>query len=372
MNLRCCSFNIMAEDILHSNKKILMFGAGVIGQITTPEILREYNLLSHLDCYLDNDKTKWGSSIVIGNQKYEVKSPDYLNRCDANAVILINISRFPEVKDQLERVESTKNMTAYIMPMMCIHNLCTGSLSGTAIMTDEPLIPKRIHYMWLGRKPIPDNLQKCMDSWKKYCSDYEILEWNEDNYDINKHPYMKHAYEGGAYGFVPDYARLDILYNYGGFYLDTDVELKQSLDRMRYQEAFCGVEKWQIINFGGCSGAVKNHPMIKRLLDARKEVAFLDESGKQNKNTCGFYDTRIVLDEGYKINGASQNIKGMNIYAYDYFHPYDYMSGLLQMTDNTVSIHHFNGGWLDEKMKKQNELSAKRYMELYRKSLMNV
>lgn len=359
----------MSDDIMKNQEKIIMFGAGAIGQITTPEILKEYQLLSYLDCYLDNDETKWGKSLIVCGEKYEIKSPAYLNQCAVNSVILINISRFAEVKEQLEQMECTKKMTVYIMPMMCIHNMCTEPSGGNGIMTDRPLIPKQIHYMWLGRKPVPDNLQRCMDSWKKYCPDYEIIEWNEDNYDIGKHPYMVKAYESGAYGFVPDYARLDILYNYGGFYLDTDVELKRSLEKMRYQEAFCGVEKWQIVNFGGCSGAVKGHPMIKKFLDARGDILFIDELGNLNKNTCGFYDTRTILDEGYKVNGTSQSINGMNVYAYDFFHPYDYMSGLLNMTENTVSIHHFNGGWLDEKMKKQNELSAKRYLELYKECL---
>ena len=273
------------------------------------------------------------------------------------------------MKEQLEQMECTKNMTAYIMPMMCIHNMCSDVSEGNPIMTDVPLIPKKIHYMWLGRKEIPSNLQKCIDSWKKYCPDYEIIEWNENNYDISKHPYMQQAYEKSAYGFVPDYARLDILYQYGGFYLDTDVELVKSIDDLRYQEAFCGVEKWQVLNFGGGSGAVKGHPMIKKFLDARRDVYFLDKNGNQNKNTCGFYDTKVILENGYQINGQTQNVKGMNIYAYDYFHPYDYMSGLLSRTEHTYAIHHFNGGWLDEKMREQNELTSMKYKQLYRECL---
>ena len=129
------------------------------------------------------------------------------------------------------------------------------------------------------------------------------------------------------------------MYREGGFYFDTDVEIKKNLDELRYQEAFCALEKWQILNFGGGSGAVKGHPMIKRFLDARESIMFLDENGKQNRNTCGFYDTQTALAEGYEITGKTQNIGGMNIYAYDYFHPYDYMSGLTNETEHTFSIH---------------------------------
>ena len=223
--------------------------------------------------------------------------------------------------------------------------------------------------MWLGRKPIPDNLKRCIDSWRKYCPDYEIIEWNEDNYDVEKHPYMIFAYEVKAYGFVPDYVRLDILYNEGGFYIDTDVEIKKNLDDLRYQEAFCGVEKWQIINFGGLSGAAPKHPMIKLFLDARKNISFLDADGQPQKITCGMYDTPVAIRAGYKINGKTQCINGMNIYAYDYFHPYDYMSGTVYETEHTYSIHWFNGGWLDGKMKKANDNTQKKYEHIYQKAV---
>ncbi len=369
MSIKCCSFRRMADEIIKHNKKIIMFGAGVIGQITTPEILRRYGVLSYLECYLDNDHNKCGEVIEIDGRKYEIKEPEYLKGCNKNRVVLINISRFDEVKIQMEHMAVIEKLDIYIMPMMCIHNMCSGRSGGMAVKKDEALIPKKIHYMWIGKKEIPDNLKKCMDSWKKYCPDYEIIEWNESNYDIWKHPYMRQAYERGAYGFVPDYARLDILYSHGGFYMDTDVELIKSLDAMRYQEVFCGVEKWQVLNFGGCSGAVKGHPMMKSFLDARENIFFVDENGNQNRSTCGFYDTKLILERGYRTDGTTQTVDGMNIYAYDYFHPYDYMSGLLHVTENTYSIHHFNGGWLDEKMKEQNDLTAKKYLRLYKECL---
>lgn len=367
MRIRCCSIEEMKTEITKNDKKIVMFGAGAIGQVITPEILKSQGVLSYVDCYLDNSKAKWGDYIEAGGSFYEVKSPMYLESCASNTIILLNISRFPDVIRQLEGMPCTKGMTCFVMPMMLIHNFCTNASQGNVVLSDEPLIPKKLHYMWLGKKPLPNNLKKCIESWKKYCPDYEVIEWNEDNYDLGKHPYMKQAYEVGEYGFVPDYARIDILYNEGGFYLDTDVELKRSIDDLRYQKAFCGVEKWQIINLGGLSGSVKGNHMMKEFLDARQDVFFLNKDGSQNKNTCGFYDTRVALKHGYKIDGTSQAIGDINIYAYDWFQPYDYMSGIINETENTHSIHWFSGGWLDEKMKKANEQARKVYMELYHK-----
>lgn len=371
MKLECCKFDTFVKRIIAGNKKLVLFGAGAIGNVVVPEMLEKLNIFQYVDCYVDNDKAKWKTTVEACGKKIEIHSPGYLESCqNSNTVILLNISRFSDVIEQLEQMECTKGMVCYIMPMMLIHNFCSSKSKGMALKTDAPFIPKKLHYMWFGGNPLPDNLKKCMESWKRYCPDYEIIEWNENNYDIEKHPYMKQAYEEGAYSFVSDYARLDILYDEGGLYLDTDVEIMKNIDDLLYQEAFCGVEKWQLLNSGGLSGSVKGHPMIKKILDARKDIYFIDKNGKQNRNTCGFYDTSVAIREGYRLNGMTQSVGGMNIYAYDYFHPYDYMSGLMNETDNTYSVHWFNGGWLDEKMKEVNEESKKKYMELYKRAVM--
>lgn len=364
-----CSFEYLQRKIQNNSMSIVFFGAGAIGQIVIPQIVLSYEIMDFIDCYIDNDSSKWNTTVSVLDKQISVKSPAYLNECDENTVIFINISRYADVIEQLEQMECTQNMTAFIMPMLIIDNFCSDVSTGNPIMTNSPVIPKKIHYIWLGKKDIPYNLRRCMDTWREKCPDYEIIQWDETNYDFGKHPYMREAYESGAYGFVSDYARLDILYHEGGFYFDTDVEIKCNLDNLRYQEAFCGLEKWQILNSGGGSGAVKGHPMIKRFLDAREPIRFLDENGKQNRNTCGFYDTQTALKAGYRINGETQNIGGMNIYAYDYFHPYDYMSGMTNETENTISIHHFNGGWMDAKMKEQNQLAIEKYQDIYKKCL---
>lgn len=372
MILKCTSFEEMDSEITEQNQSIIIFGAGVIGTVTVPEILRQYNLLHRVLFYADNNCRQKEVKNTIWDWSAEIKPVEELKNVNKNTVVIMAISRYVEVLKQLEQMESTENMTCYLMPMMCIHNFCNETSGGTPILEDKFLIPKKIHYMWLGRKQIPANLQKCIDSWKKYCPDYEIIQWNEDNYDITKHKYMQEAYDNKAYGFVPDYARLDILYQQGGIYLDTDVEIRKCLDPLLKQEAFCGVEKWQVINFGGCSGAVKGNRMIREFLKDRENICFLDKNGEQNMATCGFYDTGVAIKNGYQLNGMTQNIKGMNIYAYDYFHPYDYMSGISHTTEHTYSVHWFNGGWLDEKMKLANEEAATRFECIYSIALKNV
>lgn len=365
MNLIKCSISDLEYRIKTKAMRIIMFGSGTIGQISAPQILKECGLLQFVDCYIDNDEKKWETEVTVCGERYKIRSPKYLDSCPSQTIIILNISRYSEAIAQL----SCFPFECYIFPMMLIEEYCSTLSSGEPIMADEPLIPKKIHYMWLGENTIPLNLQKCIDSWKRFCPDYEIIQWNEHNYDLDKQLYMRQAYDTKAYGFVPDYARLDILYHEGGLYLDTDVEITRNIDDMLYQEAFCGVEKWQVLNFGGMSGAMRKHPMIKKFLDARKKILFINENGEQNRNTCGFYDTTVAINEGYKLNGKTQFISGMNIYAYDYFHPYDYMSGICNTTRNTHSVHWFNGGWMDENMKLANENARKEYKVLLSKSL---
>lgn len=366
MKVRVDSFENISDRFIIRNKKIVIYGAGMIGSVTTLSILQEFKLMENVDFFIDSDMNKCGTYIsgipVCGRDKLKsINGREY--------VLLIAISRFYDLLEELSEYSNLNDTECYIVPMLCIENFkpqsdwCVGRKSATS------RIPKVINYMWLGKSPIPKTLQKCIDSWKKYCPDYEIKCWNENNYDIDKIPYMKQAYAMNAYGFVPDYARLDILYNYGGIYLDTDVELVCSLDDILYQEAFCCVEKWQTINFGGGSGAVPGNEMIGKLLEERKKIKFVDETGRQNKNTCGYYDTKFFMEYGYKITGKIQNIEGVTVYPYEVFHPYDYMSGRIEKTVNTHGIHHFNGGWLDKSQMNANMVTSQNYEKIHENAI---
>lgn len=157
---------------------------------------------------------------------------------------------------------------------------------------------------------------------------------------------------------------MDILYNHGGLYIDTDVELIKNLDDLLVFDAFAGVEKWGNINVGGCSGAIPYHPMIKKMLDFRVNERFVMEDGSMNLTTCGYYETMPLIHNGFKPNNKVQTINGMTVFSSDYFHPYDYMSGETVITENTYSIHHFNGGWLDEKSRDNRMMTVQKYNDI--------
>lgn len=370
MIVRCCTFDEMTKQIELNHAKIIMVGAGVIGTVTTPAILKNYGSSHNVECYIDNNSKLWNTNIKLEGKAVPVYSMEFFkNMTNEPRVILLNISRYSDILRHLNSMVQLKNVICYIIPMMCVHNYSKTEDTGAVKDYNLPQIPKVIHYMWLGKKSMPDHLIKCVDSWKRFCPDYEIIQWDEENYDINKHFYMKEAYECKAYGFVPDYARLDILYQHGGIYMDTDVELIRPLDDLLYEDAFCGVEKWQVLNFGGCSGAVRGNDMIRQFLVNREQIHFLNQDGSQNRITCGYYDTRVAIENGYRINGTVQKLKNMNIYTSDYFHPYDYMSGRTEITKNTFSVHRFQGGWLTEAMKKENDAARREFDALYMNAL---
>lgn len=364
LKLRNPSYMDWSQEIKRENKKLIIYGAGMIGQIAAPDLVQRFGLERQLLFYADADAYKKGKTVTVGQGEYAIKTPEELRSyCaqDKNVVILITNSHFEPVITALDHFAELDGVEACILPIMQIEEGKNEEKPAPVRLSEQPLIPRVIHYCWFSGRPMPDSSKRCLESWEKYCPDYEIRKWDEGNYDVGKNRYMKAAYENKKWGFVPDYARLDILYHYGGIYIDTDVELVRSLDELLYQPAFCGVEKWGNINMGGCSGAVKGHPMLRRMLEAREKVSFIREDGSLNLETCGVYETGPFIKEGMRVNNQVQTVCGMTVYSSDYFQPYDYMSGELTMTKNTFSIHHFNGDWLDDKAKAQREKTQKQY-----------
>ena len=215
----------------------------------------------------------------------------------------------------------------------------------------EPIIPKVIHYCWFGHNPIPDKYKVWMESWHKFCPDYEIKEWNESNYDITKNKYMMQAYENKKWGFVPDYARLDIIYTHGGIYLDTDVEIVASFDELLYQKGFAGFESEQFVALGLGFGAVKGLPIIKEMMDYYDNQEFVNEDGSLNLIASPRLQTGILMEHGLQANGEYQIIDGMTIFPEKMFCGKSVLSRMIMLKPYTRSIHYFDASWQDENSK---------------------
>ncbi len=230
------------------------------------------------------------------------------------------------------------------------------------------MIPKIIHYCWFGGKPKPDLVQRCIASWKKKCPDYEIKEWNETNYDINSSYYMKEAYDAKKWAFVSDYARLDIIFKYGGIYLDTDVELLKNLDFLLDEKCFLGAETTGLINTGIGFGAERNSIAVKKMLDEYEGKHFRISDGVYDQVPCPQRNSKPFEKEGYVFTISNIWKRGfVSVYPPEYFCPIDYDTGNMILTKNTVSVHHFTATWIsDDEKRLQKELDdiEKKYGKL--------
>jgi len=367
MILKNSDYESLAKKIKDEDKRIIVYGAGVIGQVIIPYLIKEYNLSRYLDCFIDIDKRKKGSLINICGGEYQVTTPDYIESVEENNILLITNSRFFPILEFLDGIENLKNVEGYIVPIMQIFELKKAESIEIIRESNEQLIPKKIHYCWFGGGELPEFLKKCIDSWKVLCPDYEIIEWNEDNYDVNRHVYTREAYAHKKYGFVSDLARLDILYENGGIYLDTDVTLEKNLDALLYQDGFIGVEKWGNINTGGGCGFIKKHPMLKKVIEYRDSFHFELPDGSLNIETNGMYETRPFLEEGFKPCNILQEVADVKIYPAYVNHPYDYMSCEIHRKGATISVHHFYGGWMEKDIRRNRENTQKKYKEILKR-----
>lgn len=211
-------------------------------------------------------------------------------------------------------------------------------------------IPKIIHYCWFGGNPLPELAEKCIESWKKYLPDYEIIRWDEKNFDFNMNDYVKEAYENKKWAFITDYVRLYAMYNYGGIYMDTDVEVLKSLDRFLIHPAFSGFEDKVNIPTG-IMASEKHSKWIKRLLDYYDGRHFVI-NGKIDYTTNVLIITDITKKYyGLKQNNKYQDMGDVVMYPNDYFCPKDHINGEIYLTENSYCIHHFAGSWQNKGMK---------------------
>lgn len=214
------------------------------------------------------------------------------------------------------------------------------------------MIPKVIHYCWFGRGQMPKLALKCIESWKKYCPDYEIKEWNEDNFDLDMYPYVREAYDARKFAFVTDVVRLYALYHEGGIYMDTDVEVIKPLDSLLQYEAVSGFESPTQIPTG-LMASRDGHPLFKELLDEYNGIHFHRPDGTLDTTTNVTRISNTCLKYGLRLDNTLQTVCGFTLLPKDYLCPKSYKTGELELTANTLCIHHFSGSWVQNNKAKR-------------------
>lgn len=215
------------------------------------------------------------------------------------------------------------------------------------------MIPKIIHYCWFGHSELPPLARKCIASWRKFLPDYEIREWNEDNFDVNSIPFTAQAYKHKKYAFVSDYARLKIIYEHGGIYFDTDVEIIKSIDDIINSGPYMGLEVdirnanteklRRSVNPGLGFAAQAGNSLLKELLNRYEKTSYRKNSPK----TITEFTSELLLEKGFcPKDGEITDITGFKIYPRSFFQPISSKTHLVEITNDTRSIHHYVASWI--------------------------
>lgn len=224
------------------------------------------------------------------------------------------------------------------------------------------MIPKIIHYCWFGRSPLPESARRCINSWKRFCPDYELIEWNEDNFDFSTCQYAKEAYEARKWAFVSDYARFYIINSMGGIYFDTDVELIKDISIIVENGAFMGIEKSNDTtqtNAGLGLAAEAHNPLFKEIVDYYESLHFVKDDGTYDTTTVCTHVTEILKHHGFISKDALQKLDFITIYPSEYFCPQNFITRKTIITENTYSIHHYDSSWYNDEERYSYKLRQK-------------
>jgi len=329
-----------SNTVLQSNSQVLCYGAGLVGQ-SIEDIFQKAGLDKNIQCFIDGNPKKRGTFVKLFGRNLQIKSIDDLRSMDLqNKILLLTLESFDAVIENLNKFKELENLPCYIFPEL--NRYCAKE----AISKDNfcKTIPKVIHYCWFGKGEMPQVMKAYIEGWKRHNPDYKIIRWDENNYDIHKNNYLKQAYEAKKYAFVSDFARMDILYEHGGIYFDTDVEVLKSLDALLYNAAFIAYNEWPVPN-SAIIGSIAGLDIIRRIRDTRSEVNFLNPDGAYNLTINSAYEMSVLAQKGFKKDFTYQVIDGLAVYPPCFF-PQEGRLGLnVNIDERTFAVHYAVGSW---------------------------
>jgi len=351
-----CDIQTLMNKIKSDKLKLVCFGAGAYLREAC-NLFESFDFFDNIYSIIDNNPRKFSWR----EHSKDVFTPDKFLKSmnDDNLVMYISSSYYVEMFEQLNALLQTESVECYIhsfvlhMPLSYDFKECQTS--------DIPLIPKKIHYCWFGGKEIPKQNRIWMESWDKYCPDYEIIRWDESNYDVSKHHYMYEAYKQKRWAFVSDYARLDIVLNQGGVYLDNDVELLKSLDSLLFNKCFLGIVKPGLINTGLGFGSVADFPFLRLMRDYYDNYTFKFDYAWDN----GTFQSMFASEHGFTNLNKPQQIKEAIMLPTDILSPIDWNKNPVAFTENTYAIHHFEASWFESKQFDKRTCELLRFKEFY-------
>lgn len=328
------------------SRKCYCFGCGLQGTRII-NMMENWGYWETIVAFSDNNEKRAGGIMSNGVLQYPIVSvSEFVNAVRPEDVIIICCADVVRVFEQLDQYERLKNVVCFNLGELGLQQLIVSDYEGIVRESDKPLIPKIIHYFWGGQE-MPDLMKRNVEHWHELCPDYEIKAWNEHNYDVTKNKYMKQAYEMQKWGFVPDYARLDIVYQYGGIYLDTDVEMVKRPDKLLYQKCFAIKDASFFLNFGAGFGAMSGMDIIRELRDYYDTADFISGDGGINRQPAQYHTYQVMRKYKYQVDDQFQQIEGMNIYPMIMAGTNAYTMQM-RVTEKTFFLHYGTATWLDK------------------------
>lgn len=333
------------------DKKLVAFGASVFLQVMAMNY-EELNLKNTISYIVDNDPGKDGTIYDLQGAAKEIHSLEYLLNDNLNNIVLLISSEgyAYEIFEQLEGIDRLKNVVCYCLPIMIAANEDDTSIHMPG--ESENIIPKIIHCFWFSGAEKDELAKKCIESWQKYCPDYEIKEWNSENYDVTKNPYMYEAYKQKKWAYAADYGRLDAVFNYGGFYFDLDLELLRNIDELLTADFVAGFGPLRDIELAAF-GAKKNSPLVGMMLEEYKDRTFDAQNLILTEVQPVFLDD-FMKNHGFKINGKFQNNNNQVLLPRNAFSPRNWFTGEMMEMEDSFGIHHCAGSWVSKADKRPN------------------
>lgn len=333
------------------DKKSICFGTGLQG-IRFLNIIENWEMGDKILAFLDNNPNKWGKTIDYGDFHYPVMQiKEVFQFMDSDIIFIISCADFMNIRSQLEEYSEFKSVPCFSLIEIGQKELLISDYESVIREYTNPVIPKKIHYCWFGGK-MPNILRENIEKWRELCPDYEIIGWNESNYNVHKNLYASQAYNMEKWGYVPDYIRLDLIYRYGGIYLDTDIELVKRPDELLYQEGFISFDTSLLVNLGAGFGAKPGNSIIKALRDYYDNVIFSYPNGEFNRISCMTHSYNVLKKYGIMLNDRLQKIRDINIYPMILSGTCTYTQQM-RITEKTFFLHYGTRTWLD---KKNNEI----------------
>lgn len=310
---------------------------------------KEWEIKDKITAIVDSNRSMWNKKWHIDDRILCINKENLISDVCTygvkNCVLLItSVFYAMDIIEELDKVASLNSLETYVVSLISEYY----TPQDFEFTKDIQKIPKKIHYCWFGRKEIPDKFKNNIETWKQFCPDYDIVRWDESNYDIKKNQYMYEAYCVGKYGFVSDFARLDIIYNYGGIYLDTDIELCKALDELLCDTSFFSVDFEGCVNSGSGFGAIQYNPIIKDMLKVYEKESFINKDGSLNLKPCHHYQNPILKKYGFEITQRYQKINGNVLYPCEVLSPIAIYTGIERTTEKTHSIHRMKLSWVSE------------------------